>query len=287
MAVFHDDGTGEWRELGYGVNGLNESNALYPFKSEADIVVNARLAADSVGATKMDRPEWVSVSPLTGEVYVTLTNNKYRGEDVSDKDRPKSQALNAANPRSYLGKGNHHGHIIRFAPQGEHNSKHFVWDIYLFTSPSDLTAQNLSNLSPNNDFSSPDGLFFDPRGVLWIQTDDSAFTNQSNCMLLAALPGKVGDGEKVTTSAGKATLAGQHANNDTLRRFFVGPKGCEITGITLTPDYKTLFVNIQHPGEDEPSVSWGAVQAGGIPRSATVMITKKDGGEILSESYDK
>ena len=91
----------------------------------------------------------------------------------------------------------------------------------------------------------------DPRGVLWIQTDDGAYTSKTNCMLLAALPGKVNDG-KVTTSAGIKTRVGMQANEQNIKRFFVGPKGCEVTGITLTPDFKTLFINIQHPGEDQP-----------------------------------
>lgn len=272
VAVFHDNGTGEWKALTYGKNGLDNSNVDYPFANQADILVHARLAGDKLGATKMDRPEWVSVSPVTGEIYVTLTNNSRR----------KAEEVNSANPRSYNNKGNTHGHIIRFAEtDGKHNSMSFTWDIYLFASPYDLTTENLSNLNQNNDLSSPDGLFFDPRGVLWIQTDDGAYTNKTNCMLLAGLPGKVGDGVQLSTSAGKTTFVGKAMNDDTLKRFFVGPKGCEVTGITLTPDFKTLFINIQHPAG-----TWGAVAGGTTPRSATVMITKNDGGVILGESFD-
>lgn len=94
----------------------------------------------------------------------------------------------------------------------------------------------------------------------------------------------MGDGASISTSAGVGTKVGAFASDETLKRFFVGPKGCEITGITMSPDLKTLFVNIQHPGENAPDVTWGAVQGGKIPRSATVMITKKDGGVILGES---
>lgn len=232
----------------------------YEFADQADVVIHARLAADAVGATKMDRPEWVSVSPITGEVYVTLTNNSKRTEE----------STNAANPRSYDDKGNVHGHIIRWR---ERENNAFDWDIYLFGAPN-VHAQNLSNLSAQNDFSSPDGLYFDPRGVLLIQTDDSAYTTTTNCMLLAALPSHVGDGAPITTSAGEITLLGAPATEDTLKRFFVGPRGCEITGITMAPDLRTLFINIQHPGEDSPDVHWGAVAGGHVPRSATVMIKK-------------
>ena len=274
VAVFNDDGSGMWQPMVFGQNGLDSSNAVLPFAGQDEVLVFARAAADVLGATKMDRPEWVSVSPITGEVYVTLTNNKYRGER-------EDQPVDGANPRSYNGKGNNHGHIIRWQEAGgDHAATSFSWDIYLFAAPSDLTAQNLSGLDNNNDLSSPDGLYFDPRGVLWIQTDDGAYTDTTNCMLLAALPGAVNDGMVVTTSAGQETRLGMQANDSNVKRFFVGPQGCEVTGITMTPDFKTLFINIQHPGN-----TWGAVAGGSTPRSATVMITREDGDVILAESF--
>lgn len=277
-AIFNEDGSGEWKALIHGQNGLDASNTVLPFNGQDEVLVFTRAAADKVGATKMDRPEWVSVSPITGEVYVTLTNNKYRG--VRD-----DQPLSAANPRNYQadGKpsGNDNGHIIRWAEAGgDHAATSFEWDIYLFAAPNDLATENLSQLNADNDFSSPDGLYFDPRGVLWIQTDDGAYTDTSSCMLLAALPGKVSDGTITTTSAGQQTRVGMPASNDNIKRFFVGPKGCEVTGIVLTPDFKTLFINVQHPD------NWGAVAGGSTPRSATVMITRDDGGVILAESFD-
>ncbi|WP_435979873.1 PhoX family protein [Psychrobacter sp. DM4] len=277
VAIFNEDGSGEWKALIHGQNGLDNTNSVLPFNGQDEVLIFARAAADALGATKMDRPEWVSVSPITGEVYVTLTNNKYRG--VRD-----DQPVSAANPRSYdaggRARGNDNGHIIRWAEAGgDHTATRFEWDIYLFGAPSDLVAENLSGLNDSNDFSSPDGLYFDPRGVLWIQTDDGAYTDTSSCMLLAALPGKVRDGAVMTTSAGQQTQVGISASNDTIKRFFVGPEGCEVTGITMTPDFKTLFINIQHPGN-----IWGAVTGGSTPRSATVMITKEDGDVILAES---
>ncbi len=278
VAVFNDDGSGKWQPLVHGQNGLDASNSVLPFNGQDEVLIFARAAADALGATKMDRPEWVSVSPITGEVYITLTNNKYRG--VLD-----DQPVSATNPRSYQARGkmrgNDNGHIIRWAEAGgDHAATSFEWDIYLFASPSDLAAENLSKLNANNDFSSPDGLYFDPRGVLWIQTDDGAYTDTSSCMLLAALPGNVSDGGLTVTSTGQQTRVGTPANNDNIKRFFVGPEGCEVTGITMTPDFKTLFINIQHPGN-----VWGAVTGGSTPRSATVMITKEDGDVILAESF--
>ncbi|WP_186475146.1 PhoX family protein [Psychrobacter sp. KCTC 72983] len=279
VAIFNEDGSGEWKALVQGQNGLDAFNSALPFNSQDEVLVYARAAGDAAGATKMDRPEWVSVSPITGDVYVTLTNNKYRG--VRD-----DQPLSASNPRSYQvnGKpsGNDNGHIIRWAETGgDHAATSFEWDIYLFGAPSNLSAENLSQLSASNDLSSPDGLYFDPRGVLWIQTDDGAYTDTTSCMLLAALPGKVSDGTTITTSAGQQTRIGMPASNDNIKRFFVGPEGCEVTGITMAPDFKTLFINIQHPGN-----TWGAVAGGSTPRSATVMITKEDGDVILAESFE-
>lgn len=291
VAKFNNDGSGQWIELAYGKNGLNESNTTYPFKSQADVVTFARLAADSVGATKMDRPEWCTVNPVNGEIYVTLTNNSNRGKDY---------ATDAANPRNYTDlyagtkeqKGNVNGHIIRFKETDDKTTAEtFKWDIYLFGAEASMASNiNLSGLTDNNDFSSPDGMWFDPRGVLWIETDDGAYTDVTNCMMLAALPGQIGDGGKATTSNGQQTITGAKVTDATLRRFLVGPKQCEITGIAMTPDYKAIFINVQHPGEDSPSYAkpesnWPATQKDpsnktARPRSATVVITRKDGGVI-------
>lgn len=287
VAQFNNDGTGKWIELAYGKNGLNDSNTVYPFRSQADVTTFARLAGDSVKATKMDRPEWVAVNPENGEVYVTLTNNSNRGT---------AHALDAANPRNYSdpegGKGNVNGHIIRFHEKdNKTTAESFAWDIYLFGAEAKMASNiNLSGLNDNNDLSSPDGMWFDPRGVLWIQTDDGAYTDTTNCMMLAALPGKVGDGAKAISSAGQETIVGKQVTDENLRRFLTGPKQCEITGVTMTPDYKAIFINVQHPGEDSPSFdkpssNWPASQKDpsnktARPRSATVVITRKDGGVI-------
>ncbi|WP_347474234.1 PhoX family phosphatase [Acinetobacter thermotolerans] len=286
VAKFNSDGSGQWIELSYASNGLSDQNTVYPFSSQADVVTFARLAADSVGATKMDRPEWVAVNPENGEVYVTLTNNSNRGT---------THPLDTANPRNYNdlegGKGNVNGHIIRLHEDADTTTATtFKWDIYLFGAEAQMAQNiNLSGLNDNNDLSSPDGMWFDPRGVLWIQTDDGAYTDTTNCMMLAALPGQVGDGIRTTTSSGQETIVGAQVTDQTLRRFLTGPKGCEITGVTMTPDYKAIFVNVQHPGEDsrsydKPTSHWPASQtnssATSRPRSATVVITRKDGGTI-------
>jgi secreted PhoX family phosphatase len=182
----------------------------------------------------------------------------------------------------------------------------FTWDVYLFGAEAnaDKGMVNISALTAEQDFSSPDGLVFSKAtGICWIQTDDGAFTDVSNCMMLAALPGSVGDGGKKTLSYTRAdgskldvaTQVGKVATPDTLKRFLVGPKGCEITGLAETPDGKASFVIIQHPGEGtkmsdigDPAKyqsQWPAnagYGAGKRPRSATIVITKDDGGRIGS-----
>ena len=293
-ARFKDDGTGEWMELSLN-NPIIANSSYFEFKTAADVAVFTRLAADAVQATKMDRPEWAGVNPKNGEVYITLTNNSNRTVATAD----------AANPRVYTDmkagkeqKGNVNGHIVRLA-HGKPTDTAFKWDIYLFASEAgaDKATINLSNLTDDNDLSSPDGLVFsNATGVCWIQTDDGAYTDTTNCMLLAALPGQRGDGGAKTLNHGNkqvTTHVGKAQTPATLKRFLVGPKGAEITGITETPDGRAIFVNVQHAGENtqmanvnDPSKyesQWPAIAgygAGKRPRSATIVITKNDGGVI-------
>ncbi len=310
VAKFSADGSGQWIELSIA-NSAIAAYAGYKFADQADVLVNARLAADAVGATKMDRPEWCSVHPGTGEIYFSLTNNSNRRVEPSGSSQ---SAPDGPNPRVYTDMkgttaqvGNPNGHIIRVKEGAAGSSATgFTWDVYLFGAESGAPAGtvNLSGLSADQDFSSPDGLAFTPStGICWIQTDDGAYTDVTNCMMLAGLPGTVGDGKKVTLNHARAngstlavdTYVGKAASADTLKRFLVGPVGCEITGIAETPDGKALFVNIQHPGETTASSNiadpakytsqWpsnAGYGAGKRPRSATIVITKNDGGRIGS-----
>ena len=306
VAKFNSDGTGNWIELSIS-NAAISGYAAYAFADQADVCVNSRLAADAVGATKMDRPEWCSTNVANGEIYFTLTNNSNRAINSS------SMPPDSANPRVYadvkgtatIQNGNPNGHVLRLKEGSAGNAATgFSWDVYVFGAESRSApgTVNLSSLTDDQDFSSPDGLVFSPAtGIMWIQTDDGAYTDVTNCMMLAALPGTVGDGAKRTLSYTKAdkttvsvdTFVGKAPGEDKLKRFLVGPVGSEITGLCETPDGKTIFINIQHPGETtaqaniaDPSKytsQWpsnAGYGAGKRPRSATIVITKNDGGKI-------
>jgi secreted PhoX family phosphatase len=305
VAKFNDDGSGQWLELNIS-NPAIKNYSKFAFANQAEVLVHTRLAADAVGATPMDRPEWGAVNPANGEVYFTMTNNSATNRTPL--------TTNSANPRTYAdpdGKrftGNVNGHIVRFKEAGNlSTATTFTWDIFVFGAEDDSAGDvNISKLTRANAFSSPDGLWFSKATkICWIQTDDGAFTDECNCMLLAAVPGKVGDGGQfmvantnATSTAAQKTFVGGILGESRLRRFLVAPKGAEVTGLTETADGKTLFVNIQHPGENTPALGtssdfkyesqWPS-NGGGLPakygpgkrpRSATLMITKADGGMI-------
>jgi secreted PhoX family phosphatase len=304
-ASFKADGSGQWLALSMS-NPFIAANPDFEFTSTADIAIFTRLAADAVNATRMDRPEWGGVNPRNGDFYMTLTNNSNRTVDGE-------MGVDAANPRSYTDlkggnkeqKGNVNGHIIRVA-QAHPADTAFTWDIYLFAAEADAdkTRVNLSSLTDDNDLSAPDGLVFSPStGICWIQTDDGAMTDKTNCMLLAAIPGKVGDGSTQTLSYKRSdgsqkrveTPMGKAQSPDILKRFLVGPVNCEITGLCESPDGRAMFINIQHPGELTAMADVGnpasytshwpanaGYGAGQRPRSATIVITKRDGGVIGS-----
>jgi secreted PhoX family phosphatase len=261
VARFDADGTGQWLELVHGRNGLE---AAAGFSSQAEVLVNARGAADAAGATKMDRPEWIAVHRTSGEVYCTLTNNTSRGKAGAPAPDP-------ANPRP----DNVFGHIVRWRERGgDAASTRFDWDVFALCGDPTLADANRQGNVKGDLFGSPDGLWFDARGVLWIETDVSTsalgkgdYARLGNNQMLAADP---------TTRE--------------VRRFLTGPRGCELTGVVTTPDGTSMFVNIQHPGETASERSnpaapqavsaWPGGPAGGRPRSATLVIRKSDGGVV-------
>jgi len=252
VARFSDDGTGEWLPLAYGAGPLTLTNG---WLDQADVLIRTRMAADAVGATRLHRPEWVAAHPHTGEVFVTLTNGTGNNAVVNSNRDP-----------------NPYGHIVRFS-ESRTDDTVFNWDIFLLAGDPILDKSVPADQSV---FGSPDGIWVDPSGVVWIQTDisnssqnrpDRGYGDIGNNAMLAAVP-ETGE----------------------VRRFMTGPRGCEITGVTMTPDQRTMFVNIQHPGESprdrsdaaEPRrySNWPDFRPDGRPRSATVAVRRTDGGVI-------
>ncbi|HAS8511829.1 TPA: PhoX family phosphatase [Vibrio vulnificus] len=261
VARFNEDGSGSWLPLTLSSVTTSGGTLADHFSTLADIILNTAGAADRVGATPMDRPEWCTVDPFTGTVYLTLTNNSKRTE------------ANPANPRL----NNKFGHVIRW-DEGA-SATEFSWDIFVFGSPANGDAEtNRSGLTDLNQFASPDGLAFDGRGILWIQTDNGAgeVTSYTNDQMLAVVPSRMVDETGAQTQVNAS-------NQAQLKRFFVGPNGCEVTGFAISPDYKSLFVNIQHPGNWPYSDNAAEETPAGMtvrPRAATVVIRREDGGEI-------
>jgi hypothetical protein len=291
VAKFHENGTGEWLPLVHGLNGLTAANG---FGDQAEVLIKARQAADRLGATLMDRPEWIAAHPVTREVYMTLTNNNRRGGLPVSTNRPDGASnaggarppVDAANPRP----DNDYGHIIRWREHhGDVGATTFDWDIFVNCgdkattktlgsyTPTDLSGVGYRGDINGDDYGAPDGLWFDQDGRLWIQTDQQ------------------GDGTGDWVNIGGNVMMCADPRTGETRRFLTSPRNCEVTGCISTPDGRTMFVGIQHPGEDWSTTftdnsTWPDSGVNGPtlhsrsgpakPRSGIVVITKDDGGVI-------
>jgi uncharacterized protein len=259
VARFDADGTGVWMALTHGNGFLIPANG---FADQGEVLVRARQASDALGATMMDRPEWIDIDK-DGWVYCTLTNNSNRG----GADQP---VTDAANPRA----NNTMGNIIRWKEAGDFDGLSFRWNHFVLAGDATLPRVEAKGDVRGDAFACPDGLWTDARGVLWIQTDMSTSA--------------MGRGD--LRNLGNNCMLASDPRTGEVRRFLVGPAGCEITGASATPDGRTMFINIQHPGESPSERSdptqprrfsnWPDFDANGRPRSATVVIRKRDGGVI-------
>ena len=256
VAKFNADGSGEWLPLQHGVGPLTAANG---FADQGEVLVNTRLAADAVGATKMDRPEWGAVDPRDGQVYFTLTNNTQRTAAQAD----------AANPRAQ----NRFGQIIRWREANDdHAATRFAWDLFMIAGPEgDSRIAGGAPVNADNMLACPDGLWFDADGRMWIQTD-------------------IGESEQLRgplAPFGNNAMLVANPITGEMRRFLTGPIGQEVTGVITTPDRRTMFVNLQHPGATTSAADWAAGRpnsrfpnGSGVPLSATLVITRTDGGII-------
>jgi uncharacterized protein len=262
VARFDADGSGRWLPLVAGSGPLTPANG---FKDQGEVLIKARQASDALGATKMDRPEWVAIDERERWVYCTLTNNRERGQ-------PGHPAVDAANPRA----GNSMGHIIRWREAGDFDGQGFEWNLFVLAGdPAAERPEHRGNVQ-GDAFSSPDTIAFAPNGLLWIGSDISQ--------------GRLNQGEMARL--GNNALLVCDPRDARMHRFLVGPRGCELTGACFTPDGQTMFVNIQHPGEsprgrNDPKdpqrfSQWPDRRPDGRPRSATLAVQRLGGGVVGS-----
>jgi len=244
-AKFHEDGTGEWLPLTPETTGMG---------SLAEVLIFARQAGSAVGATTMDRPEWVAANPHVTEVYCALTNNKNRGlkPNAGGDETP----VGGPNPRA----ANRYGQIVRWRPGGDdHAADHFTWDLYVMAGNPEVhddAHAGSDNVTPGNMFNSPDGMAFDSAGIVWIQTD-----------------GKDSNTGDFKGMGNNQMLAGDPVTGE-IARFLTGPKGAEVTGLAWSADRRAMFVGIQHPDAPFPD---GADR---LPRSSVIVVTREDGAPV-------
>ena len=244
VARFLDNGSGQWLALTPETTGM----------SQAEICILTRQAASTVGATTMDRPEWVAANPVMAEGYCALTNNKNRG--IKPNAGGDATPVGGPNPRAE----NRYGQIVRWRPAGaDHAADDFTWDLYVMAGNPGVhegADAGSANIHAGNLFNSPDGMAFDSTGRLWIQTDGSDsnegdFAGMGNNQMLVGDP-----------------VSGR------IERFMTGPNGSEVTGLCWSADRRAMFVGIQHPDAPFPDGE------GRLPRSSIVVVTRKDGGLV-------
>ncbi len=257
VAKYNADGTGTWLPMTHGQGPLTEANG---FRSQADVLIETRRAADLLGATKMDRPEDIEANPQTNRIYVMLTNNTRRKEDQVD----------AANPRA----NNAFGHIVEMMPEGgNHAATSFTWEVLVKCgdpSVASVGATFSSETTRNGWFGMPDNCAIDSQGRLWISTD--------------------GNNAKSTGRAdGLWAMETEGEMRGTSKHFFRVPVGGELCGPFFTPDDESLFLAVQHPGEAEegatstfenPITRWPDFKDDLPTRPSVLVITRQGGGKI-------
>ena len=247
VAKFNEDGSGHWIAL------TSENTEM----ELAEICIHTRQAASKVGATTMDRPEWVAANPNKAEVFCALTNNKNRG--VKPNAGGDAQPVGGVNPR----EANNYGQVVRWIPKnGDHAASEFNWNLFVLAGNPTVHKDGLyagsDNVHSGNMFNSPDGVHFDSQGKLWIQTD-----------------GKTSNTDEYAGMGNNQMLLA-HPQTGEIKRFMVGPVGCEVTGFAYSEDKKTIFVGIQHPGERGNS----SFPYGDVARSTVIAISHKAGYQI-------
>jgi secreted PhoX family phosphatase len=249
VAKLNDDGTGQWLPMVFGLGPLTKENG---WRNQADVLIRARMAGDALGATKMDRPEDIEVNPVSGKVYVALTNNTLRGAD----GRP---APDKANPRA----NNAMGHILEITEDGGNHSRlTFTWDVPILAGQPDDPTSDFAGISKAqvSGFACPDNLSFDSRGNLWIATDGQPAAIKVNDAILA--------------------VALQGPERGLVKQFLSAPMGAEVASLLMLSDDSALFASIQHPGEGGSLAAPTSTFPDGLARPSVVVVSRLGSGGI-------
>jgi secreted PhoX family phosphatase len=234
---------------------VSGDRSYVPGMTAIEALTFTRLAGDAVQATKMDRPEDVQPSLITGKIYAAMTNNVNRGVGAN-------AGPDEANPR----KENKHGQIFELVENGgDHTAESFTWSLPIVCGdPADpstyFAGYDKSAVSP---ISCPDNVAFDSAGNLWIATDGNALEHN--------------DGLFATAIEG--------SERGHLKQFLTVPVGAETCGPFITGDDRSVFVAVQHPGEitgatqQNPASTW---PDGDYAKPAVVVTWRLDGGPIGS-----
>ncbi len=264
VARFNADGTGEWLPLVHGASPwLTEK---FGFKDQGDVLIHARLAADLLGATKMDRPEDIDVSPKTGKVYVILTLNEKRAES-GDK------GVNPANPRAK----NQFGHIVEITPDGgDHAAATFRWEILLKCGDpaiADVGATFNPLTTRDGWFANPDNCVFDARPAVDFDRRQQAEQDGTLGWPLGARNGR-GAARHV------ALLLPGAARGRVVRPLFHARHGNPVRRRAAPRRKERGRRHRAASTFDTPSTRWPDFKDGMPPRPSIVAITRKGGGKI-------
>jgi secreted PhoX family phosphatase len=249
VAKLNDDGTGQWLPVVFGQGPLTKENG---WRNQADVLIRLRQAGDALGATKMDRPEDIEVNPVSGKVYVALTNNTLRGTEGR-------ATIDKANPRA----ANAHGHIVEIAEDGGNHSRlTFTWDVFLLAGPAGDETRYFAGYpkEQSSAISCPDNVAFDSRGNLWIATDGQPAAIKVNDSIHA-----------VATEGPERGLS---------KQFLSAVAGSEVASLFMMADDSALFVSIQHPGEGGSLAAPTSAWPDGLARPGVVVVTRNGGGKI-------
>ncbi|HET7800747.1 MAG TPA: PhoX family phosphatase [Humibacillus xanthopallidus] len=261
VARFTGDGTGDGEYDGAGtwVALTSDTTSYVPGMSVAEVLINTRLAADTVSPTRMDRPEDVEPNPVNGRIYAALTNNSNRGTSYpTDEVNPLASSMT----RPALGaplrtqSGNRNGYVLELEERrGDHTSTSFTWNLFLVCGDPEapetyFAGYDKSRVSP---ISCPDNVAFDKVGNLWISTDGNVLGSNDGLF--------------------RVPVAGPERGR--VQQFLTVPYGAETCGPLVTDDQLSVFVAVQHPGETDgatfeaPTSTWPHTD--GFPRPSVVV----------------